>query len=268
MRPLSLAFYLGVFLLACIFRGQSQNLQKQPHRSQHSVNAHYAFSYAADVGLEDDWKQRLAGLGYQFTTKRNWYVGVDFQYDRNKRPNYNLNPLSSDGFYTYLSNQIPGGIGYFTKLDYTPPSYVILTSDSIFRTPLDKYPSLSKLNSERYNLFIHFGRRWEKKRNQLEAGLTLHGTFFRSFEAFTGAEFLPIITYNSRTGIGFLYTDGVRYAQRVERSRFVPGAGLHLRYNYQLNHRLGIGLQTMANGSVEGLFVQVTPRLVYSIQNR
>lgn len=268
MRALSLTVHCFICLLALSFQGFSQLKTMSPNLSQHSVNAHYAFSHAADVALDDDRKQQFPGLGYQFTTRKNWYVGADIQYARNRLPNYALDPLSADGFYTYLSNQIPGGVGYFTRLDYTPPTYIILTSDSIFRTPADQYPVLSNLYSERLNLFVHFGKRWVKNKNQIEFGFTLQGTFFNSSEAITDFKFLPIITYDSTTGFGFQYDDGARYAQRLERSRFALGAGLHVRYTYQLSQRIGAGLQVMANGSAEGLFVQVSPRMVYNIKNQ
>ncbi len=148
MRALSLTVHCFICLLALSFQGFSQLKTMNPNLSKHSVNVHYAFSHAADVALDDDRKQQIPGLGYQFTTRKNWYVGADIQYARNRLPNYALDPLSADGFYTYLSNQIPGGVGYFTRLDYTPPTYIILTSDSIFRTPADQYPVLSNLYTE------------------------------------------------------------------------------------------------------------------------
>lgn len=267
MRAISPTILCVICLLACSFQGFSQLKTINPSRPQHSVNVHYAFSHAADVARDEDCKQQFPGIGYQFTTRKNWYVGADVQYARNRLPNYALNPLSADGFYTYVSNQIPGGVGYFTRLNYTPPTYVILTSDSIFRTPSDQYPVLSNLYTERLNLFVHFGKRWVKNRNQFELGFTLQGTFFSSSEAVTDAKFLPIITYDTTTGFGFQYDDGARYLEKLERNRFVPGAGLHVRYTYQLSKSIGAGLQVMANGSVEGLFVQVSPRLVYNIKN-
>lgn len=255
-----------VFLsaLPCFSQAPLQTA-RQP---QHSINIHYGFNYAADVELDEDRKQRIPGIGYQYTNKRNWYIGADFQYDRNKRADYFLDPMSTDGFYTYLSQKIPGGTGYFTAVNSLAANYSIITSDSIFKTPVDKYPVTKRLQSERYNLYLHGGKRWEKSKSRLEAGITLHGTFFRSFTAINNAKELPVPVTEKSTGSTFEYLDGIRYTERVEKSRFVPGAGLHIRYNYQLAPSWQIGLQGVASAGVEGLFLQAAPKLVYSFKSR
>lgn len=159
---------LNLFVATPCFSQATKQLTRQP---QHSINIHYGFNYAADVELDEDRKQRIPGIGYQYTNKGNWYLGADFQYDRNKRPNYYLDPMSADGFYSYISKSIPGGIGYFTAFNPLVANYSIITSDSIFKTPADKYPVITRLQSERYNLYLHGGKRWQKIRISWKQGL-------------------------------------------------------------------------------------------------
>lgn len=257
---------LFIFVLFFPFSSVAQLPQKKLVKAQHSFNMHYAFTYAADVELDDDRKQRLPGIGYQYNTKKNWYFGVDFQYGVNKRPDFYLEPLDGYPFYTYRSATIPGGVGYFIRPPFIEDVNVLITSDTIFKTPLADYPFNSRLFSERYNLYVHVGKKWEKRKSVIEAGLSAQGTFFRSVIPLNYSLFSPIPAIFKNGNIPYYYFDGVSTALRTRRERFVPGIGLHTRYQYAFKPCFSLGIQTVASVSEEGFLLQVSPRIVYSLK--
>ncbi len=260
------AIALLMFVLFFSLSTLAQLPSKSVVKPQHSLNVHYAFTYAADVELDDDRKQRLPGIGYQYTNKKSWYFGIDFQYDVNKRPDFYLEPLDGNAFYTYRSATIPGGVGYFIRPQFIEDVNVLITSDTIFKTPLSEYPFNSRLFSERYNVFVNVGKKWEKGKSVFEAGLSLQGTFFRSIIPLNYSVFSPIPAIFKNGNIPYFYFDGVSTSIRTVRERFVPGIGLHYRYHYTIKPRFGLGIQTVASVSEEGFLLQISPRVVYRLK--
>jgi hypothetical protein len=259
----AIAFF--IFALFYSISTLAQLTSKPLAKPRHSLNVHYAFTYAADVELDDDRQQRLPGIGYQYTNKKSWYFGIDFQYGVNKRPDFYLEPLDGNDFYTYRSATIPGGVGYFIRPQFIEDVNVLITSDTIFKTPLSDYPLNTKLFSERYNVFFNVGKKWEKGRSVFEAGLSLQGTFFRSVIPLTYSVFSPIPAIFKDGNFPYYYFDGVSTAIRTVRERFVPGIGLHARYHYTIKPNFWLGIQTLASASEEGFLLQVSPRIVYGL---
>lgn len=257
---------LLMFFVSISVSSLAQISTKAMVKPSHYFNAHYAFTYAADVELDGDRKQRLPGLGYQYTNKRSWYFGVDFQYGLNKRPDFYLEPLDNYEFYTYRSATIPGGIGYFIRPRFIEDVNFLITSDTIFKTPLSAYPYNSRLFSERYNIFFNVGKKWEKGKGVFEAGVSLQGTFFRSIIPLNYSIFSPIPAIFKNGNIPYYYFDGVSTVIRTERKRFVPGIGLHYKYNYKLKPRFWLGIQALTSISEEGFLLQVSPRIVYGLK--
>lgn len=235
-------------------------------RPQHSLNVHYAFSYASDVSFDIDRGQRLPGIGYQYTSPKNWYIGIDVQYDQNRRPDYLLPATSPDGFYTYRSRLVPGGIGYFVAPQNLANFSEIITSDTIFKTPLADYPAVRNLVSRRLNVFLHAGRRWQRRKSQWEAGFTIQASHYQSVAALTSSVFVPIPASERVTDNVFFYLDGVTYLNGQQRNEFRPGAGLHLRYQLQLGKQWWVGVQALATASGGGVFAQAAPRLIYRLK--
>lgn len=260
------ALALFIFVVFLSHSTIAQLPTKSAVKSQHSFNIHYAFTYAADVELDDERQQRLPGIGYQYTNKKSWYFGIDFQYGVIKRPDYYLEPLDGYPFYTYRSAAIPGGVGYFIRPQFIEDVNVLITSDSIFKTPLSKYPFNSKLFSERYNVFVNVGKKWQKGKGVIEAGVSLQGTYFRSVIPLNYSVFSPIPAIFKNGNIPYYYFDGVSTAIRTVRERFVPGIGLHARYQYAIKPCFLLGIQTVATGSEEGFLLQISPRIVYGIK--
>lgn len=261
--------YYGIVLIFVLFLSNSTNAQapsQKIKKPQHTVNVHYAFTYASDVELNRDRNQHLLGIGYQYTNSRNWYFGVDMQYNKKKRPDYYLEPTDENGFFTYISSTIPGGVGYFTRSNSIEDVNILITSDSIFKTPLSDYPVIKNLFSERYNLYLNAGKKWEKGKNSIETGVSLQGTFFRSFVPIDNSVFSPIPAIFKNGNFPYFYFDGVRNTSRTERTRFVPAGGVHFRYSYQLKPRLWLGLHTLASASEEGFVFQLSPRITYKLR--
>ena len=267
MKPTLIFTGLSIFfILALPFSLVAQLPKKSLVKPKYSFNIHYAFTYVSDVELESDMKQQLPGIGYQYNTKKNWYFGIDFQYGVNRRPDFYLQPLDGLSFYTYRSSIIPGGVGYFIRPQFIDDENFLITSDTIFKTPLADYPFNSRLFSERYNIFIHVGKKWEKRKHVLEAGLSAQGTFFRSVIPLTFSEFAPIPAILKADNSFYYYLDGVSTALRTRRERFEPGIGLHARYQYAIKPCISLGIQTVASANAEGVLFQISPRIVYNLK--
>ncbi len=103
----------SILLIACLF---FQIAQGQYGKARHSFQVQTGFAYASDLAYEEEMNRHFQGVGYQYTTKSNWYVGTDVQYHRNQLNSDRLLPLQMQGEGALYACTIPGawdGTGYF-----------------------------------------------------------------------------------------------------------------------------------------------------------
>jgi hypothetical protein len=254
----------------CLLAVAAQAQRNQRKSGSHSFNLNYGFAYASDVSHEQEMRRGFTGFGYQYTTKKNWYIGADMQYTSNNVNDPNLGQTFKYGNGDMYACPTPrGGIGYFFAPAAMLQSASIITSNNVYKVPADQQNvAMQDLQATRVNLMINAGRRWDFGRGQLETGLTLMGTFYNreSYKHDMRQQAIPC--RSNATGQEFQAMFNVSSFDVVNQRSFWMGGGLHARYNYNISSRIGIGMQVLASASTEGLFAQAAPRIVMNLRNK
>jgi hypothetical protein len=236
--------------------------QAQKTKGSHSINGLFGLAYASDIALESEMGRGFTGVGYQYTTKKNWYIGTDAQYTRNtvNAPLYNNHNMQGGDMYTCVT---PSGMGFFVVQPGMAQSVNVVTSDKVFKTPAEKQPAMiDPLEISRLNVMLNAGKRWQKGRNTLEAGLTFMGAFYNQEIVKTNTQQQAIECRTISTGQTFrTMFDVTTVAVETKRS-FWAGGGFHARYQYNISKHFSAGMQLLTSMSTEGIFVQAAPRVI------
>jgi hypothetical protein len=244
--------------------------QAQRPARTHTFNVQYGFAYASDVAAVSDMHRSFTGIGYQYTSPRNWYLGADVQYGRQAVANSHGNTLMNhqlSGNQLYTCQQPGNGMGFFMVSPSMLESVRVVTNGKVYQTPdAERSMIAQRLATSRLNLMLHGGRRWQWGRSQMEAGLTVTGNFYNREVAKSSSSRQAISCQVISTGQVFQNMFDVTTLDIANHRQFFAGGGLHARYQYQLSPMIGLGVQVLASMSPQGLLAQAAPRLLVSLR--
>lgn len=242
--------------------------QAQGKKSSHSFNTQYGFAYASDISLTTETNRFFKGLGYQYTTKSKWYIGTDIQYNRSSAVEHAQDPFRMQGSSVAYTCKVPGingAMGFFFADPAMLQNISVVTNDKIYATKQEERVITQRpLTASRLNILLHVGRRWQMGRSQIEAGVSITGTFFSREVIKSDRQQQAIGCKEIGTGRLFNSMFDVTSVYIKNQQHFWAGGGLHARYQYNINKKVGVGVEVLTSASVEGLLAQVSPRLVFN----
>jgi hypothetical protein len=247
--------------LACMFV-LAVTAQAQSLKGAHSLNVQYGLTYASDLSNEKLMNTGMKGFGYQYTSKKNWYVGTDVQFYRSSLSNSGRRGFGmSDDDIVYACNY--SGTGFFVAPETVMRNLSVITNDKVYRSSNKQAVALQRpLEASRLNVMLHAGRRWQMGKSRLEAGLTFAGSFISQETEKTRTRQQAIGCSNNNTGQQQDIMFNVVNLDVVKNTHSLISGGVHARYQYNLNRRFGIGVQVMTFMNTEGLALQAAPRMV------
>lgn len=253
----------ATLLIACVL---FQTTQAQQLKTRHSFQVQTGFAYASDLGYEEEMKRSFQGLGYQYTTKNNWYFGTEVQYHRNQLNSSRLMPLQLRSDNNTYSLRMPGAMndmGYFTLPAALQSSASVITNANVFKTQPNQLPTPTQsLQASRLNIMFHSGKRWQAGKGIIEAGVTLTGTFYNRDVILSKTQQQTIALRSLTTGEAFNSIVEVTTLGIENEQTFWAGAGFHARYQYPVSKNISLGVQLLSSMSVEGIVLQAAPRMV------
>lgn len=92
-------------------------------------------------------KRSFQGMGYQYTTKSDWYIGTEVQFHHNKLNSNRLLPLEMQERGTLYACRVPGGsneTGYFVVPQSMQTSVEVITNNNVYKSEMPKLPQTSQ----------------------------------------------------------------------------------------------------------------------------
>lgn len=234
--------------------------------SKHAFFLGSGFAYASDLAYEEDMHRPFQSFSYQFTPIDNWYFGAELQYHTNQlNNNRRLAPVQIEDEGIIYACRLTGSteMGFFLQPKSMQTSVSIITNADVFKAGFSQMPVFSEqLASNRLNVMLHSGRRWNTRNGNFEAGITLTGTLYNRdiFKSATQQQAIPCRSLT--TGEVYNTMFYVTSYSIANEKLFWLGAGLHVRYQYPITHHISVGVQLFSSLSQKGVLSQAAPQVV------